>query len=119
MEPLFFSIIKCNAVDDLLYITEAEPSACINQGNYHEYVIPLSSKNELRLYLCIKDLDIYIHPLQLNLSDYIFLRKKPTENIVKLINSFKVDDIFCHCLSKQNLIKATNIINEKKKYQGT
>ena len=114
-----FSLIKCKAVTDLLYITEVAPPYCISHESYEEYVISLSDISGLRLFLCIKDLDIYIHPLKLNLSDYIFLRKKPTPSIIKLLNTFRVDDIFCHCISHQKLISATNAITETLKSQST
>lgn len=100
------SLLKCSPVTDLLYICEIQEYYEESQGGYDIYIIPIKDINAYYLYECVKNLDIYLQNTHIYLSDYILLKKKPTQSILTIFNHFNTDDLFQHCLSQQNIIKA-------------
>lgn len=103
-----FRLLKCKAVDDLLYVFELEQGidyVTKTHSQYTEYIINFNHNNAIDLFDCIKDLNIYIPQISIYLSDYILLKKMPTDKILSIINKLSVDDVFCPYISKQRLIK--------------
>lgn len=113
MKEIILTLLKCKPTDDLLYIFEVTDYRVINHGSYSEYFIPLNNFKSMRLYECIKNLNVYIQYAQIYLQDYIFTKKTPTDKILKLLNHLTVDDLFIHCMSQSSIHRANYTVTQR------
>lgn len=113
MKEIILTLLKCKPTDDLLYIFEVTDYRVINHGSYSEYFIPLNNFKSMRLYECIKNLNVYMQHAQIYLQEYIFTKKTPTDKILKLLNQLTVDDLFVHCMSQSSIHRANYIVSQQ------
>lgn len=117
MDNYSFNLIKCKAVDDLLYVFELEKDIHyeeINEESFSYYSINKQSHpNAQVLFNCIEDLNIYVPKINSYLQDFIFVKRIPNPSIVHFIELFSIDELFSPFVSQQRLNKYLALANNQ------
>lgn len=113
----FFLLLKCNAVDELIFLFELIDGVeykTINHKGVEAYKIDISHVKSKMMVEAIKDLNVYIPKVNVYLSDIILLPKIPTKEILDYINLFSSDDLFLPYISNQRMKKIGDSIIKPK-----
>ena len=105
----FFYLLECNPVKDLLFLFDLEENIDYiieKQNNFAIVKVILTDERTKILKEVIQDMNIFIPQVSKYLSDYILIKERPTESILKYVNLFSSDDLFLPYISKQRVYKA-------------
>lgn len=105
----FLLLLKCKPVDELVFLTELINNfdyTLIKQYGYDVYRINSNTRNGGLVVKLIKDLNIYIPKVNYYLSDFLLVKRQPTDDIIKYLDNFTTDDLFTPYISRQRINKA-------------